>query len=194
MEQRLIRVKTLMSSTTAVIKTDVRTLGEFKKLPEVQALGIKWDSSKLLDFASKASYEENDAVLPAIDCILLNTPTKSKSGANWSNASCLECKCEINKLKKSGVEIPFNYTIQKTEVLQDFLNKYYASKITSKSVTSTNGNINASARLVDDIIVRLNNVISDLNTIKSIVIPVEEKAVLKVTEKELDEAIKKYSK
>lgn len=187
MEQRIIRVKTLMSSTTAVIKTDVRTLGEFKQLKEVKDLGINWSSSKMLDFESKASYEVDDAVLPATNCILLNTPTKSKSGMDWSKANCADCKAEIKKLKNAGVNIPFNYTVKKTEVLQQFLTEYYNS---AKSVKTPGSSVKS---LIDEVIAKLNYAISDLNTLKTI--PVEEEsAVLRITEKELEDTLKKYSK
>lgn len=125
MSTRTIKLKVLTSTNVVTIETGVRTFGEFKELPEVTALGIDWKSAKLIDRATKASFELDEAVLPSVNCIMFHTPTKSKAGANWSQAGYKECKAEIKALKDSGVYIPFNYTQATTKDLQSFLSDYY---------------------------------------------------------------------
>ena len=125
MTTRVIKLKVLTSTNVVTINTNVRTFGEFKNLPEVKSLGIDWSSAKLIDRATKASFELDEAVLPAVDCIMFHTPTKSKAGADWSKVAYKECKAEIKKLRDSGVYIPFNYTQASTSDLQKFLNDYY---------------------------------------------------------------------
>ena len=125
MTTRVIKLKVLTSTNVVTINTNVRTFGEFKNLLEVKSLGIDWSSAKLIDRATKASFELDEAVLPSVDCIMFHTPTKSKAGVDWLQASYKECKAEIKKLKDSGVYIPFNYTQASTSSLQSFLDDYY---------------------------------------------------------------------
>jgi hypothetical protein len=115
----------LTSSQVVTIESDVRTFGEFKVLPEIEDLGIDWKNCKLIDRATKATFELDDAVLPAVNCILFQTITKSKAGMDWTEASYSECKEEMKCLKEEGVKIPFNYTHASTDTLREFLSDYY---------------------------------------------------------------------
>ena len=137
MSTRVIKLKVLTATSVVTIVTNASTFGEFKTLPEVMALGINWTSAKLIDRATKASFELDDSVLPAIDCILFHTPTKSKAGLNWNEASYKDCKAEIKKLKDNGTYIPFNYTQSTTKDMQNFLGDYYSTTETCPSHEST---------------------------------------------------------
>lgn len=125
MSTRTIKLKVLTATNVVTIVTNARTFGEFKTLSEVKELGIDWSSAKLIDRATKASFELDDAVLPSVDCVLFHSPTKSKAGINWDDAGYKECKAEVKKLKEGGVIVDFNYTQASTETLRKFLVKYY---------------------------------------------------------------------
>jgi len=127
MSTRVIKLKTLTSSVPVSIVTDVHTFGEFKELQEVKNLRIDWESAKLIDRQTKHSFEIDSAILPEIDCIVFQTPTKSKAGlTDWKKASYKECKAKMRELKDAKVEIPFNYTTASSETMQNFLSSYYS--------------------------------------------------------------------
>ena len=128
MSTRTIKLKVLTSTQVVTIETGIRTFGEFKALPQVEELGIDWSSCKVIDRATKASFELDEAVLPAINCILFQTITKSKAGMDWATADYQECKEEIKALKEEGVKIPFNYTHASTDTLREFLSDFYAEE------------------------------------------------------------------
>lgn len=114
---RTISLKVLTQSELVKVETNARTFGEFKT--EVAHLEIDWSSSKLIDRASKASFEMDDAVLPATDAIMFVMPTKSKAGAY----SYREAIKKVKELKEAGVPVPFNYTHATTAQLNDFIEK-----------------------------------------------------------------------
>lgn len=111
---RTIKLKVLTQNELVVVETNARTFGEFKT--EVSGLGIDWSSAKLIDKASKASFEVDNAILPATDALMFVMPVKSKAGASRS-----EMTAAVKALKEKGVEIPFNYTHATNKQLEDFL-------------------------------------------------------------------------
>ena len=63
MTSRVLKLKVLTQSELVKVETSARTFGELKKEGAVMALGIDWSSAKLVDRASKASFEVDEAVL-----------------------------------------------------------------------------------------------------------------------------------
>lgn len=114
---RTIKVKVLTQSELVKVETAARTFGEFKKETVVAELGIDWTSAKLIDRSSKATYEVDEAVLPATDAIMFVMPTKSKAGASYQ----AELRAKIKDLKNNGVEVPFNYTHASNAQMEAFL-------------------------------------------------------------------------
>lgn len=117
MSLRVLKLKVLSQSELVKVETSARTFGELKKEGAVAALGIDWTSAKLIDRASKASFEVDEAVLPATDAIMFVMPTKSKAGASYQ----AELRAKIKDLKESGVEVPFNYTHATNSQMEAFL-------------------------------------------------------------------------
>lgn len=117
MSLRVLKLKVLSQSELVKVETSARTFGELKKEEAVAALGIDWTSAKLIDRASKASFEVDEAVLPATDAIMFVMPTKSKAGASYQ----AELRAKIKDLKESGVEVPFNYTHATNSQMEAFL-------------------------------------------------------------------------
>lgn len=117
MSLRTLKIKVLTQSELVKVETAARTFGEFKKEAVVAELGIDWSSAKLIDRASKATYEVDEAVLPATDAIMFVMPTKSKAGASYQ----AELRAKIKDLKNNGVEVPFNYTHASNTQMEAFL-------------------------------------------------------------------------
>lgn len=174
MSIRTIKLKVLTSTNVVTISTDVRTFGEFKNLAEVESLGIDWKSAKLIDRATKASFELDDAVLPAVDCIMFHTPTKSKAGADWSQAGYKECKAEIKSLKDSGVYIPFNYTQATTKDLQSFLSDYYFNDSEDETVVVSDDTQEVDNSEILTLISTIQNLLQNLKSKVSAMVTVEE--------------------
>jgi CRISPR/Cas system CSM-associated protein Csm2 small subunit len=112
---RTIKLKLLTQTALEVVETSARTFGEFKS--EISNLGIDWTSAKLIDRATKASFEIDEAVLPSTDAVMFVMPTKSKAGANLGYK---EVKQLIKEYKDNGGIVPFNYTQATTEQLNKF--------------------------------------------------------------------------
>ena len=117
MTSRVIKLKVLTQSELVKVETSARTFGELKREAVVAALEIDWSSAKLIDRASKASFEVDEAVLPATDAIMFVMPTKSKAGASYQ----AELRAKIKQLKEDGVEVPFNYTHATNSQMEAFL-------------------------------------------------------------------------
>ena len=117
MNSRVLKLKVLSQSELVKVETAARTFGELKKEEAVMALDIDWTSAKLIDRASKASFEIDEAVLPATDAVMFVMPTKSKAGASYQ----AELRAKIKQLKEDGVEVPFNYTHATNSQMEAFL-------------------------------------------------------------------------
>jgi len=117
MSTRTIKLKLLTQVSLFAVETGVRTLGEFKLLPEVAALNLKWNQIKLIDRATKTSIELDEALLPNIDCIIFLSPTKTDSGM----ADRKDLYAQIANLKQLGVTIPFNPTQTSNAILEEFI-------------------------------------------------------------------------
>lgn len=114
---RVIKLKLLTQNELVKVETSARTLGEFKNESAVQSLGIDWNSTKLIDRATKASFDLDESVLPATDALIFVTPTKTKSGA-YTYKEAMEA---VKAYKTSGGNVPFNYTHSSTKQLNEFL-------------------------------------------------------------------------
>lgn len=123
---RTLKLKMLTQNDLVKVETAARTFGEFKA--EVANLGIDWANVKLIDRASKATYEVDDAVLPSVDAILFVMPTQSKAGADLPYK---EVKELVKNFKANGGVVPFNYTQASAETL----NKFWASVQSHQAVT-----------------------------------------------------------
>ena len=132
---RVIKLKVLSQSELVKVETSARTFGELKKEEAVAALGIDWTSAKLIDRASKASFEVDEAVLPATDAIMFVMPTKSKAGADLPYK---EVVAKINEFKAAGGVVPFNTVGKSTAKLNEFWNSVQATKSVSEELASEN--------------------------------------------------------
>ena len=132
---RTIKVKVLTQSELVKVETAARTFGEFKKEAAVAELGIDWTSAKLIDRASKATYEVDEAVLPATDAIMFVMPTKSKAGADLSYK---EVVAKINEFKAAGGTVPFNTVGKSAKQLNEFWNSVQATKAVSEELAEEN--------------------------------------------------------
>ena len=116
---RIIKLKLLTQVALVKVETSARTLAEFKAEPSVLELGIDWSGAKLIDRASKATFDLDEAVLPAIDSLMFVTPTKTKSGGcDYSHKECLEI---IKVYKNGGNAVPFNASRTSTTALNKFI-------------------------------------------------------------------------
>jgi hypothetical protein len=115
--EKVIKLKLLDRENLVEIKTSARTFGEFKAEPEVEALSINWEASKLIDRATKSSFDLDESILPEVNSIMFVTPTKTKSGTR----SYKEAKAFLKKYKEEGNTIPFNYTQATTQQMNDFI-------------------------------------------------------------------------
>lgn len=119
MSTRTIKLKLLTQMNLVSIETSVRTLGEFKALPEVVALNLNWDQIKLIDRATQNSIELNSSVLPAIDAIIFVTATKTASGAMSQERKNLYKS--MKALQGMGIHYPGFYSNAKTSDLAEFI-------------------------------------------------------------------------
>jgi hypothetical protein len=127
---RLIKLKLLTQTELVKVETSARTLGELKSESIVKGLGIDWANAKLIDRASKASFDLDESVLPAIDALMFVTPTKTKSGADLPYK---EVKAKIKEYKEKGGVVNFNYTQATTSELNIFWNKVSTTKPSTSS-------------------------------------------------------------
>lgn len=116
MSTRVIKLKLLTQTDLVSVQTSARTFGEFKEEKVVKDLGIDWSSAKLIDRASKVSFDLDESVLPAINALMFVTPTKTKSGL----IAYKEVKSLIKDFKAKGGYVPFNYTQATTAQLNEF--------------------------------------------------------------------------
>ena len=117
MSTRVVKLKLMTQQALVSIETGVRTFEEFKNLPEVMKMQLKWDQIALIDRATRNTISLDGALLPNIDCLLFVQPTKTKSGG----ATRAELYEIIKKMQANGVEVPFNMTQTRTSVLEEFI-------------------------------------------------------------------------
>jgi hypothetical protein len=129
MSTRTIKLKLLTQTGVVKVESALRTFGELKQDPTVKKLGIDWQNTKLIDKDTRATFDLDDSILPAIDCILFVTPTKTKSGADLPYK---EVKQKIKEFKEKGGLVPFNYTQATTEDLNKFWNKAKSIKLSAR--------------------------------------------------------------
>lgn len=114
---RIIKIKLLTQVSLVSIESNARTFGEFKREEAVKALNINWNQVKVIDRASKVSFDMDESVLPAIDAIFFITPTKTDSGMGDTRSNLY---AEIEELKQHGVAVSFNYTRKSNAFLKEF--------------------------------------------------------------------------
>lgn len=129
--KRVIKLKLLTQTNLEVFETEARTFGEFKS--EISQLGIDWKSAKLIDRATKTSFEVDEAILPATNAVMFVMPTKSKAGADLPYK---EVKKLVKEYKANGGNVPFNYTRATTKDLNKFWDSVQAIKEVSSTVES----------------------------------------------------------
>jgi len=117
MTTRLVKLKLATQQALVTIETGVRTLAEFKALPQVSTMNLSWDQISLIDRATRNTINLDSALLPNIDCLLFVQPTKTKSGGVTRS----ELYAIIKQMQMNGIEIPFNMTQTRTSVLEDFI-------------------------------------------------------------------------
>lgn len=120
MSTRLVKIKLLTQDMPVKIETDARTLGELKNVSEVKKLAIDWANTKVINRSDKATFELDESVLPAIDCTLFITPTKTKSGQDLPYK---EVKENLRNYVAKGGKLDFNYTQATTVKLNEEWNK-----------------------------------------------------------------------
>jgi hypothetical protein len=77
---KTIKLKLLTQVQLQPITTNATIFAEFKNEAQVKELGIDWSSHKLIDRATRATLELDEAKMPEVDSIMFVTPTKTKSG------------------------------------------------------------------------------------------------------------------
>jgi hypothetical protein len=127
---KTIKLKLLTQNQLQPITTNASTFAEFKADEQVKALGIDWSSHKLIDRATRATFELDEAKMPEVDSIMFVTPTKTKSGM----LSYKEAKEEIQKLISEGKIEKISWVGKSTKDLNDLLQKSFTEK-TGKLVT-----------------------------------------------------------
>jgi len=126
---RTIKLKLLTQQDLVVVTTDATTFGQFKQEAVVEDLMIDWSSAKLIDRATRTSFDMDESVLPSTDSIMFVTPTKTKSGGDLSYKDAKE---EIINLVGEGSIKPINWMGKTTKDLNLILNEFY-NKPSSKS-------------------------------------------------------------
>lgn len=164
--QRVIKLKLLTQTDLVKVETSARTLGELKQESLVKALGIDWNNAKLIDRASKASFDLDESILPAIDALMFITPTKTKSGADLLYK---EVKAKIKEYKENGGVVDFNYTQATTAQLNEFWNKVS----TTKPSTSAKHSVQEVKKVVESVKatkveVKETNIIDDLDLLQEV--------------------------
>lgn len=122
MSTRTIKLKLLTQTSLVKVETSARTFAEFKNEPTVMELGIDWNSAKLIDRATKATFDLDESVLPSVDSLMFVTPTKTKSGIYTYQ----EARQKVKEYKDNGGNVPFNYTHSSTAQLNTFLSSVEA--------------------------------------------------------------------
>jgi len=149
MSTRVIKLKLLTQLELVKVVTDARTFAELKATPEVKALSIDWSSAKLIDRASKASFDLDEAVLPAIDALMFVTPTKTKSGIDLPYK---EVKAKIKEYKDKGGVVNFNYTQATTVKLNEFWSSIsIPSKVIVKEVNDPKSDTSVDQELLKEV-------------------------------------------
>ena len=106
---RKIKVKSPDRSDLVVFETNAVTKSDL--MVELSNVGISTNNINLVDYHSDVTYELDQAVLPAIDCLLLVVPTKTSQGALDYNVEELnemsynELRSYGSKLNKTGAGI-----------------------------------------------------------------------------------------
>jgi hypothetical protein len=117
MSTRTIKLKLLTQQDLYPVSTSARTLGEFKQEEVVKSLEIDWSATKLIDRATKSTFDLDESILPEVDSIMFITPTKTKAGAYTYK----ECQAKLKAYKENGGTKVFNYTGATTEKLNQFV-------------------------------------------------------------------------
>lgn len=130
---RVIKLKLMTQNSLVAVETDALTLGEFKQVDAVRALEIDWSNAKLIDRASKASFDLDESRLPEVDSIMFVTPVKTKAGM----LPYSEAKAQVKELIAEGKIEPINWMGKTTEDLNRIIYDYDAAKGNFKVIDST---------------------------------------------------------
>ena len=146
MTTRVIKLKLLTQTELVKVESSARTFGELKSELKSKQINIDFSSAKLIDKLSKASYEVDEAVLPAVDCLMFVMPTKSKAGADLPYK---EVKELIKNYKAQGGIVDFNYTQATTAQLNEFWNK-----VKNQGTLKASKSISGSQTLKKEVVVK----------------------------------------
>jgi polyhydroxyalkanoate synthesis regulator phasin len=130
---RVIKLKLMTQNSLVAVETDVLTLGEFKQVDAVRALEIDWSNAKLIDRASKASFDLDESRLPEVDSIMFVTPVKTKAGM----LPYSEAKAQVKELIAEGKIESINWMGKTTEDLNRIIYDYDVAKGNFKVIDST---------------------------------------------------------
>ena len=127
--------------TPTEVKTNAKTWGDFKReikndisLPDAHVAMLGETVSVLIDESHLPDTVTAEGVETNVYHIFI-TPKKSKSGADFKEASYKECRAEIKKLKLSNEKAAKffgNYTHMTTKELQKILTKWYKKNSPAK--------------------------------------------------------------
>jgi polyhydroxyalkanoate synthesis regulator phasin len=130
---RVIKLKLMTQNSLVAVETDALTLGEFKQVDAVRALEIDWSNAKLIDRASKASFDLDESRLPEVDSIMFVTPVKTKAGM----LPYSEAKAQVKELIAEGKIESINWMGKTTEDLNRIIYDYDVAKGNFKVIDST---------------------------------------------------------
>jgi hypothetical protein len=121
------------------------------------------------------------------------TPTKSKSGLDWNTATPTECRQEMRKLNKAGVQFTVNgekrnWTQVTTIALREFISNYYNSAVKQDCTPGTYAPIYAKVSEVEglELLSNLQNAVQKVTDYYSSPKQVVENIVEQVTESDLN--------
>lgn len=114
---KVIKLKLMTQNSLVAVETDALTLGEFKNVAAVKRLEIDWSNAKLIDRASKASFDLDESRLPEVDSIMFVTPVKTKAGM----LSYTEAKAKVKALIADGKIESISWRGKTTEDLNNII-------------------------------------------------------------------------
>ena len=185
---RKIKFKLNTQTNLEVIETNARTFGELKaEMSKHSVLGtVNFGNSQLIERDTKVMYGAiDDAILPAVDCIMFVTPVKTNSGCDVpSEADLLEMGymelrslgSKLNKEANAGI----NLQGKRYDILERILG--YRASLNEVELT-----------LVDEAYYHLNELKSIIAELSKVTKTPEEPTAIKVTLSQLEEEAKQLA-
>lgn len=189
---RTIKFKLFTQTALESLTTDARTFGELKQAiknsPNLVGK-ISFDNVQFIERETKVAYGNiEEAVLPAVDCIMFVTPTQTKLGATYptleevDNMSYNELRSlgsKLNKEEMAGLDL----SGKRADILEEILTYVKISILRDESQKASISEVNVLEKL--DLISRyaseVKEEVSGLLLKANTPVVVEEPAVIKVT-------------